>query len=157
MTIRWQCCQLLAQICKPVQDIFLVCVFGPSLPPLSKKSISAFCAFFEYGIGCWLKTTDASKKGRSEIRKPYVQRPEFWFEDPVNILAVFRGVRETTRLVKPWSLLEGGDNGSRRRGGFGDCAVDTIPDFAVRFVCEDCSQERPYAGGIERFGGSRRY
>ena len=53
-------------------------------------------------------------------------------------------------------LLEGG-NGAGRRGGFGDGAVDLVPDDVVGFIAEDGYQERLDAVKVEvvRVDGSK--
>jgi len=65
---------------------------------------------------------------------------------------VFGRVREAARVVQPWRLLEGGDEGrgrQRRSCGFGerescrrgDGSVDIVPYDFIGLVVEDCSEE----------------
>ena len=63
------------------------------------------------------------------MREPYIERSKLGLENPVNILAIFRGVRKATRLVEPWGLLEGG--GNRSRGGGVDSAAAASTEFHI--------------------------
>lgn len=68
-----------------------------------------------------------------EARKVKVERIKLRLQDFVYILARFRGVGKTARVVHPWGLLTGWHRPGRR-GVLGNGAVDLIPDQGVVWI-----------------------
>ena len=57
------------------------------------------------------------------------------------MFSIFRGIREATRIVQPWCLLNA-RYWRWRRDGFGDGVVDLVPEAFLRFVAYHRIQER---------------
>jgi hypothetical protein len=69
--------ELLAHLCNLAQDVFLLCVFGPSVPPtlLTIEWITAFSAFLENNLGRSLEICHIPKECRIETRDINIYSP----------------------------------------------------------------------------------
>jgi hypothetical protein len=98
----------------------------------------AFYVLLEGGLGRCPQTCHVSKIYFAKVTNPDIKRTKLLFKDPVYISAVFGGVREAACVVQPRCLLKRGYYRSRRWCGFGDCAVDLIPDLIVGLIGQNC-------------------
>ena len=112
----------------------MVGIFWPPSPPVIKEWAAAFHTLRKDGFGGCLKTFNASKICFAEVTKADIERTELRLKDSINVLAVFGGVREAARVVKPRSLLERRRDRPWRWSRFGHSEVDLLPDKRIVYI-----------------------
>ena len=135
--------ELLAHLCNPAQDVFLLCVFGPSVPPtlLTLEWITAFSAFLENNLGRSLEICHIPKECRVETGDINIHVPSSSLSTSSTYLRCSKDFAKL-RVLRSQGVCGKDDKRGRRWRGLSDSAINLILDKLIGFVVVNGVQKR---------------